>query len=77
MRNSRKRKLSDEIPKETEKYEVIGYVSPEPFLETGVSTQHSWESYRFTLVIIKNLMNFNFCVDSLMIRRTVYINGVS
>lgn len=40
-----------ETPKEPGKYEVIGYVIPEPFLKTGVSTQYSLESYRFTLVV--------------------------
>lgn len=40
-----------ETPKEPGRYEVIGYVIPEPFLETGVSAQHATESYRFTLVV--------------------------
>lgn len=40
-----------ETPKEPGKYEVIGYVIPEPFLEESVSGQRSLESYRFTLVV--------------------------
>lgn len=40
-----------ETPKEPGQYEVMGYVIPEPFLETGVSLQHANESYRFTLTV--------------------------
>lgn len=40
-----------ETPKEPGRYEVIGYVIPEPFLEKGISAQHPDESYRFTLVV--------------------------
>ena len=40
-----------ETPTEPGRYEVIGYVIPEPFLEDGISSQHPDESYRFTLVV--------------------------
>ncbi len=40
-----------ETPEEPGRYEVIGYVIPQPFLESGLSDQHSSESYRFTLVV--------------------------
>ena len=40
-----------ETPEEPGRYEIIGYVIPQPFLESGLSDQHSSESYRFTLVV--------------------------
>ncbi|MDO4261943.1 MAG: hypothetical protein Q4C82_07680 [Eubacteriales bacterium] len=33
------------------RYEVMGYVIPDPFSDSGVSDEHADESYRFTLVV--------------------------
>ena len=40
-----------ETPTEPGRYEVIGYVIPEPFLNAGTPQQHADCSYRFTLVV--------------------------